>query len=169
MHLMQKCIFATHQMHFGIKCICNILFCKNAFLHQQNVRIKCIFASNAFVTFYWCVALLNIFPLENVQHQQNVRTAFVFCCALFFYFLRCVHFPKENVQHLCFLQSKKHSIFAKSNVRNAKSKKTPNTAFLQGKYFQVEILVNILQSKMYAKIDSNILVFCQAHLSHIYI
>ena len=27
MHLMQKCIFATH----------HILFCKNAFLHQQNV------------------------------------------------------------------------------------------------------------------------------------
>ena len=111
-----------------------------------------------------CVA--EHFPFGKCSAPTKCTHCLFFCCALFFYFLRCVHFPKENVQHLCFLQSKKHSIFAKSNVRNAKSKKTPNTAFLQGKYFQVEILVNILQSKMYAKIDSNILVFCQAHLSH---
>ena len=68
MHLMQKCIFATHQMHFGIKCICNILFCKNGFLHQQNVRI-----------FVFCKA-------------KNTA----FCRFLTFWFAE--HFPKENVQ-----------------------------------------------------------------------
>ena len=37
-----------------------------------------------------------------------------------FYFVKCSasHFPKENVQHLCFLQSKKHSIFALSRCTN---------------------------------------------------
>ena len=73
------------------------------------------------------------FPKENVQHQQNVRMHIALqrkmcICnihkmyashAITFDFVKCsashlqsVHFPKENVQHLCFLQSKKHSILA---------------------------------------------------------
>ena len=50
-------------MHFGIKCICNILLVQKCIFAKQNVMQKCIFA-----------------------------------------------------QHLCFLQSKKHSIFAQLNI-----------------------------------------------------
>ena len=62
-------------MHFCIKCICNILFCKNAFLHQQNVRIKCIFAQ------------LNIFQRKMLRQNafcryflQAASNAFVTFC-----------------------------------------------------------------------------------------
>ena len=90
-NVMQKCIFAQPKCILPLS---NILVCKNAFLHQQNVRvaslffakqktqhfcIKCILASNAFVTF--CFALQKcIFASNAFLHQQNVRI-FVFCKA----------------------------------------------------------------------------------------
>ena len=51
------------------KCICNILFCKNAFLHQQNVRIFvfCKAKNTAFLhQMHFCTA--EHFPLEKNVH-----------------------------------------------------------------------------------------------------
>ena len=76
MHLMQKCIFATH----------HILFCKNAFLHQQNV-------TNAFdAKMHFCNATLCKNAFDAKMHFCNAS-----------------HFPKENVQHHIF-QRKMFSI-----------------------------------------------------------
>ena len=101
MHLMQKCIFATHQMHF----------CTAEHFPLENVRwtfsfgkctpkciygIKCILASNAFVTF--CDALPKC--ICNIL------------CCWTFSFGKCSiaeHFPLENVM-LNILQSKMYAL-----------------------------------------------------------
>ena len=96
--------------HFPLENVRQNAFCRFLTFCKQNVRaaslffakqktqhfcIKCIFASNAFL------------------HQQNVRI-FVFCKAKNTAFLHQMHFCIKCIfaQHLCFLQSKKHSIFA---------------------------------------------------------
>ena len=64
MHLMQKCIFATH----------HILFCKNAFLHQQNV-------TNAFDAKMHLMRCKNAF-LHQMHFGNATRTFdFVKCSA----------------------------------------------------------------------------------------
>ena len=103
MHFVQKCIFATHQMHF-----CNA---PNAFLHQmhfckashfveQNVMLN-ILALNLFGAEH--------FVLQNVQHQIDF----------------CVHFVEQNVQH------QENSVFAKQKHRLCKkeSKKQARGVF----------------------------------------
>ena len=92
----------THQMHFCIKCI----FASNAFLDQQNVRIKCI-----------CNILLvqkYILASNAFLHQQNVRI-FVFCKAKNTAFLQgklgfWCWTKEQNVQHQIH--------FCSSNVTN---------------------------------------------------
>ena len=141
-NVMQKCIFAQPNAFCRFLTFWFALRCQNAFWHQMHFCIKCIFAPtkckgsifvfckakntafdakmhfcNAYI-FLWKMFSVH-FPKKNVQHH-------IWLCKMFsitFDFVKCSasHFPKENVQHLCFLQNKKHSIFAKSNVRNAKS------------------------------------------------
>ena len=91
-NVMQKCIFAQldiflwkmyAKMHFGIKCICNILcykmyasnaFCRFLTFCKQNVRV----ASNAFLhQMHFCTASL-FFAKQKTQH---------FCTALLNIFL----------------------------------------------------------------------------------
>ena len=79
-----KCTRCVAKMHFGIKCICNILCYK-------------MYASNAFVTFCWC---------KNAFLQNKM-----WCIAKMHFCIKCIF-----AQHLCFLQSKKHSIFAQLNI-----------------------------------------------------
>ena len=134
MHLMQKCIFATHQMHFGIKCICNILLMQKCIFAKQNVMQKCIFAQHlCFLQSkkHSIFAQLNIFLWK--MYAQNAFCRFLtFCkqkckgsikCICNILLLQKCIFAKQNVmqkcifaQHLCFLQSKKHSIFAQLNI-----------------------------------------------------
>ena len=98
MHLMPKCILATQRVHFpkeNVQLCKNafdayILFCKNAFLHQQNVTnafdakmhfcnaTHHIFLCKMFsITFSFVKCSASHFPKENVQHQQNVMLCFV--------------------------------------------------------------------------------------------
>ena len=107
MHFCIKCIFAqlnifqrkmfsktkcTHQMHLMPKCILAYIWLCKMF---SNAVQKCIWCKNAFLrTFSKGKCSASHFPKENVQHQQNVMQKCIFA------------------QHLCFLQSKKHSIFA---------------------------------------------------------
>ena len=129
-------------MHFCIKCICNILFCwtfskgkcsaPTKCTHQINFCIKYI---SAYIFLWKMFSIKYIFAKENVRNASLffamlcfftfcvayillVQKYCVFCFALFFYFLRCVHFPKENVQH-------------QQNVRAVQ--KTPNTAAQKNK------------------------------------
>ena len=101
MYFCIKCIFAQlniflWKMYALQKCIfasnAFVTFCVTKCTHQMHFGIKCTFASNAFVTF--CFA--EHFPLENVQ-----RT---------FYEVKCSasHFPKENVQQTKMLESGQH-------------------------------------------------------------
>ena len=75
-----KCTRCVAKMHFGIKCICNILFCKNAFLHQQNVRIKCIWCC-PYILLVLNIVLWKMFSINKMYasnafwHQQNVTNA----------------------------------------------------------------------------------------------
>ena len=114
MHLMQKCIFATHQqnvtnafdakmhlmlpLHFVYKMLESgkMHFCVH--FPKENVQL----CKNAFdAKMHFCVH----FPKENVQHHIFQRKMF----SITFSFGKCSasHFPKENVQHqqnvmLCF-------------------------------------------------------------------
>ena len=110
-------------MHFGIKCICNILcykmYASNAFLHQMHFCIKCIFAPTK------CTHLCF---LQSKKHSIFASNAFVtFCFA--------EHFPLENVMPKCIFAQPK-CIFASNaflhqqNVRIFVFCKAKNTAFL---------------------------------------
>ena len=109
-----KCIFAQlniflWKMYALQKCICNILcykmYASNAFWHQMHFGIKCILASNAFWhQMHFCTAKMHfgikcIFAsnafLLHIQHASCL----------------CWTFSKGKCSVLCFLQSKKHSIF----------------------------------------------------------
>ena len=109
-----------------IKCICNILLVLNILQSKMFSKTKCDaehfpkenVRKNAFLhQIYFCKAS-NAF-----LHSQNAFVTFCvtkcdakisFCKAsnAFVTFCFAEHFPLENVQHLCFLQSKKHSILA---------------------------------------------------------
>ena len=112
------------KMHFGIKCICNILCYK-------------MYASNAFVTF--CVtkcthlcflqskkhsifAQLNIFlwKMYAKMHFAAFAGSIKCICNILCYKMYAsnafVTFCVTKCTHLCFLQSKKHSIFAQLNI-----------------------------------------------------
>ena len=132
MHFCIKCIFASNIFLQSIKCI----LASNAFLHQMhfctaehfpkenvmlNIFQRKMYAKIFLHQMHFCTALLNIFPLENVQHQQNVMlcfallckntflhqihfcTAFVFCCA------KNTAASNTFLHCLCFLLCKKHS------------------------------------------------------------
>ena len=86
-----------------------------------NIFQRKMYAKTFLHQMHFCTALLNIFPLENVQHQQNVMlcfallckntflhqihfcTAFVFCCA------KNTAASNTFLHCLCFLLCKKHS------------------------------------------------------------
>ena len=124
-HFCIKYIFASNIFLQSIKCICNILLCKNAFdakmlcfllcKKQRCVHFvlqKCIWCKNAFDAkmhlmqkCIWCypyILLVQkcIFANQNVRKRQN---AFWLCKNAFdakMHFGNASHFPKENVQ-LC--------------------------------------------------------------------
>ena len=92
-----------------------ILFCKNAFLHQQNVTNafdavenvqKCIFASKM----HFCITFSKVLQ-KCIFASTKCYKCILLCkkqrCVHFvgatFYFVKCSasHFPKENVQQRC--------------------------------------------------------------------
>ena len=119
-----------HQMHFCIKCICNILLmrCKNAFV------TFCV--TNAFLQrktkcthqMHFCTALLNIFLWKMYALQKCIFASNAFWHQMHFgikcilasnAFLHQMHLMQKCIfatHSLCFLQSKKHSILPLSNI-----------------------------------------------------
>ena len=164
MHLMQKCIWCVAKMYFCIKCIwcknaflrtfskgkCSATLCKNAFLHHILLckmfsitfsKGKCIWCKNAFDALQKCIFASNAFWRTFSKGKCSAtlcKNAFlhqILLCKMFsitFSFGKCS--APTKCTHLCFLQSKKHSIFANQNVRKRAAQKTANTAFLHRRH-----------------------------------
>ena len=63
------------KMHFGIKCICNILLMQKCIFAKQNVRIKCIFAAIVLLCKNVFGATLT-FCKQNVQQNKMLQIHF---------------------------------------------------------------------------------------------
>ena len=152
MYFCIKCIFAQlniflWKMYALQKCIfasnAFVTFCVTKCTHQMHFGIKCTFASNAFVTF--CFA--EHFPLENVRvaKMHLMRTFCYTKCYKCIFATRTFSFGKCSAY---ILRSKMFSITfskgkcsANQNVRKRAAQKTPNTAFLQTRilFFLIKI------------------------------
>ena len=94
---------ATRTFSFG-KCSAYIFQRKMFSCAKMHLMQKCIFA------------YILRSKMFSITFSKGKCSTYIFQRKMFsitFYFVKCSasHFPKENVQHLCFLQSKKHSIF----------------------------------------------------------
>ena len=166
MHLMQKCIFATHQQNVTNAFDAYILFCKNAvfFALQKTFDAyillvqKCIFAKQNVTNAFDAYILLH--KMLQMHLMPKCILAYIFQRKMFSkrtFEMFSVHFPKENVQlcknafdakMLCFLLCKKQRCCAKMHFcitfcwcKNAfLHKQNVTNAFLQ----------YIFQSKMFS-------------------
>ena len=108
---MQKCFFATHQMHLVLLCFLRskkqrqckmyLMLCKNIFDAKMHLMQKCIFATRTF-SFGKCSASHFVgaehFPLKNVQ--QSKASILLLCSAQWHILWKIVFFQNFVKQNL---------------------------------------------------------------------